>query len=96
MTVGEDKDKVRKIVDGSIDDLKDLYKMQLSKMSEFLYMPTLDSSDAKDVFYEQDMSPGARHFHLTMLPKSMQELLVRVRSTLCTMLQKLPKSEVKA
>ena len=39
MTVGEDKDKVRKIVDGSLVELKQLYKVQLSKMSEFLYIP---------------------------------------------------------
>ena len=35
-------------------------------------MPSQDK-----VVYDQDMSPGARHFHLTMLPKNMQELLVK-------------------
>ena len=30
------------------------------------------------VVFDQDMSPGARHFHLTMLPKNMQEFLVRI------------------
>ena len=78
MTVGEDKDKVRKIVDGSLVELKQLYKVQLSKMSEFLYIPFDTNSDNLDIMFEQDMSPGARHFHLTMLPKSMQETLVRV------------------
>ena len=85
MTIGEDKDKVRKIVDGSLMELKDLYKTQLMKMSDvsnpytYLHIPSLNNSvDTSDNMYEQDMSPGARHFHLTMLPKNMQESLVKV------------------
>lgn len=86
MTIGEDKDKVRKIVDGSIMELRDLYRAQLKKMSDvsnpytYLHAPSLNSVNAPaDVMYEQDMSPGARHYHLTMLPKNMQESLVKVR-----------------
>ena len=86
MTIGEDKDKVRKIVDGSLMELKDLYKTQLMKMSDVsnpytsLYVSSSlsNSVDTSDDMYEQDMSPGARHFHLTMLPKNMQESLVKV------------------
>ena len=84
MTIGEDKDKVRKIVDGSLMELKDLYRRQLMKMSDvsnpytYLHAPSLSSVNTSDVMYEQDMSPGARHFHLTMLPKNMQESLVKV------------------
>lgn len=80
---GEDKNKVQRIAEGSITELRQLYAKQMSKMSEFVYAKTaIDASDdgeaAETVIYEQDLSPGARHFHLSMLPKNMQELLVRV------------------
>ena len=39
MTIGEDKDKVRKIVDGSIMELRDLYRAQLKKMSDVSQTP---------------------------------------------------------
>ena len=41
MTIGEDKNKVKKISTGSFNELQELYANQLSKMSEFVYMPTL-------------------------------------------------------
>lgn len=78
MAVGEDKNKVKKIAEGSYNELKQLYARELSKISEFVYIP----KSSENLVFEQDMSPGARHFHLTMLPKNMQELLVRVRKTL--------------
>ena len=74
MAVGEDKNKVKKIAEGSYNELKQLYARELSKISEFVYIP----KTSENLVFEQDMSPGARHFHLTMLPKNMQELLVRV------------------
>ena len=71
MTFGEDKDKVKKISKGSFDELKQIYAKQLSKMSEFVYMP----QKSERIIFDQDMSPGARFHHLTMLPKNMQEFL---------------------
>ena len=73
MSIGEDKNKVKKIADGSYAELRQLYTNELAKISEFVYIPK-----SEKLTFEQDMSPGARHFHLTMLPKNMQELLVRV------------------
>ena len=66
---------MKKIAEGSYNELKQLYARELSKISEFVYIP----KSSENLVFEQDMSPGARHFHLTMLPKNMQELLVRVR-----------------
>ena len=74
MTFGEDKNKVKKISKGSFEELKQIYAKQLSKMSEFVFVP----KTSERIIFDQDMSPGARHFHLTMLPKNMQELLVRL------------------
>ena len=74
MAVGEDKGKVKKITQGSFTDLQRIYANQLTKMSDFIY-----ESGGKDrKIFQQDMSPGARHFHLTMLPKNMQEILVSI------------------
>ena len=70
----KNQNKVKKISKGSFDELKQIYAKQLSKMSEFVFMPKMSDR----VIFDQDMSPGARHFHLTMLPKNMQELLVRL------------------
>ena len=84
--MGEDKKKVEKISSGSFKELRNLYANQLSKMNEFIYAPKSGSEDmSKKVTYEQDMSPGARHFHLTMLPKNMQEGLVTVSMTLISL-----------
>jgi translocator assembly and maintenance protein 41 len=79
MQVGEDKFKVSKITKGSINELRGLYAHQMTKMSEFVYFPrdTAGTDPSKQIF-EQDTSPGARHFHLIMQPKNMQECLVRV------------------
>ena len=71
MTFGEDKNKVKKISKGSFEELKQIYAKQLSKMSEFVYMP----QKSERIIFDQDMSPGARFHHLTMLPKNMQEFL---------------------
>ena len=59
MTFGEDKNKVKKISKSSFEELKQIYAKQLSKMSEFVYMP----QKSVRIIFDQDMSPGAR-FHL--------------------------------
>ncbi len=75
---GEDKQKVEKIAAGSLPQLRELYANQLLKMSEFTASTTRTKESGETYkVYEQDTSPGGRHFHLTMLPKNMQEYLVR-------------------
>lgn len=75
MKIAEDVQKVNKITQGSFYELRALYLKQLSKMSEFIYIREAEPDQL--IRIDQDISPGARHHHLTMLPKNMQEMLVR-------------------
>ena len=61
MNIGEDKNKVLNIV----------YAKEINKMSQFLWYRSNTNK------FEQDVSPTGRHFHLSMLPKNMQVLLVK-------------------
>ena len=73
MTVGEDKNKVVKIVRPMLPQFRALYANEINKMSEFLW----DRSTTNE--FEQDVGLAGRHFHLSMLPKKMQAHLVRVK-----------------
>lgn len=75
MRIAEDQQKVNKITNGSFNELRALYMKQLAKMSEFIYIHEAEADQM--IRIDQDISPGARHHHLTMLPKNMQEMLVR-------------------
>ena len=69
---GEDKNKVKNIVQPSIPQFRTLYSKQLVKMSKFInFSPGLSE-------IEQDVSPAGRHHHLSMLPKNLQGWLVSV------------------
>ncbi len=77
---GEDKDKVSKIASGSLPHLQELYSAELARMNEYLLVSGEYSNEEGSITlkeFHQDMSPRGRHFHLTMLPKNMQEFLVR-------------------
>ena len=75
MTVGEDKNKVVKIVRPNLPRFRALYASEINKMSEFLWYRSSTNE------FEQDVGLAGRHFHLSMLPKKMQAQLVRV--TIC-------------
>jgi len=67
---GEDKNKVRNIVRGSMPHFQALYSKRIHKMKQFVHRYP-DSDE-----FEQDVSPAGRHHHLTMLPKAIQMTLV--------------------
>jgi len=69
MTVGEDRNKVSKIVHGSKKHFTDLYGKRIVKMKQFIH------KDENSGTFEQDVSPSGRHHHLTMLPKNVQLML---------------------
>jgi Phosphatidate cytidylyltransferase, mitochondrial len=72
MTVGEDKNKVVNLVRPLLPQFRALYSKEVNKMSEFLWYRSNTNE------FEQDVGLAGRHFHLSMLPKKMQEHLVRV------------------
>lgn len=69
MTVGEDRNKVAKIVLGAKPHFLNLYGKRITKMKQFIH------KDPNTGIMEQDVSPSGRHHHLTMLPKNVQLML---------------------
>ncbi|XP_037087397.1 phosphatidate cytidylyltransferase, mitochondrial-like isoform X2 [Pollicipes pollicipes] len=69
MWVGEDKNKVANIVDGQVAEFCELYAPARESLSE--YMEVVEGAG------RQDVSPAARLYHLTMLPRELQVCLAR-------------------
>ena len=64
MWVGEDKNKVSNIVDSQLGHFAELYAPVRESLSE--YMEVVDGAG------RQDVSPAARFYHLSMLPRELQ------------------------
>jgi len=64
MWVGEDKQKVANIVDGQLEELSLLYQPVRSQLTDYM---EVDNGAGR-----QDVSPAARLYHLTMLPRQLQ------------------------
>ena len=64
MWVGEDKNKVNNIVDGQLSQFSELYAPARETLAEF--MEVVDGAG------RQDVSPAARFYHLSMLPRELQ------------------------
>ncbi|XP_045132824.1 phosphatidate cytidylyltransferase, mitochondrial-like isoform X1 [Portunus trituberculatus] len=71
MYVGEDQNKVRNIVVAQIQEFRTLYMPVLKELEEYVILDTLRGMG------EQDTSPPARLYHLSMLPKRLQLMLIR-------------------
>ncbi|XP_043207787.1 phosphatidate cytidylyltransferase, mitochondrial-like [Amphibalanus amphitrite] len=69
MWVGEDKNKVSNIVDGQLQEFSELYAPARESLSEF--MEVTNGSG------RQDVSPAARFYHLSMLPRELQTCVTR-------------------
>ena len=70
MVVGEDRNKVANIVRPNIHLFRKLYANRLTDLSDYL---NLVLSRGR---IDQDISPSARHFHMSQLPKTLQWNLV--------------------
>lgn len=66
MYVGEDQNKVKNIVRAQMPDFRSLYTPVLKELEEYVILDTLSGMG------EQDTSPPARLYHLSMLPKRLQ------------------------
>ena len=64
MWVGEDKNKVSNIVSGQLAEFAELYAPARESLSE--YMEVTNGAG------RQDVSPAARFYHLSMLPRELQ------------------------
>ena len=64
MWVGEDKNKVANIVDGQLREFAELYAPARESLAE--YMEVVNGAG------RQDVSPAARFYHLSMLPRELQ------------------------
>lgn len=71
MYVGEDQNKVKNIVGAQIQEFRTLYAPVLKELEEYAILDTLRGMG------EQDTSPPARLYHLSMLPKRLQLMLIR-------------------
>ncbi|XP_071550753.1 phosphatidate cytidylyltransferase, mitochondrial isoform X2 [Panulirus ornatus] len=71
MHVGEDQNKVTNIVQAQTQEFRSLYAPVLKGLEEYVL---LDSSKGMG---EQDTSPPARLYHLSMLPKKLQLMLIK-------------------
>ena len=76
MYVGEDQNKVRNIVVAQMREFRTLYMPVLKELEEYVIVDTLQGMG------EQDTSPPARLYHLSMLPKRLQVSLVLILSLL--------------
>ena len=66
MYVGEDQNKVKNIVGAQIQEFRTLYMPVLKDLEEYVILDSLQGMG------EQDTSPPARLYHLSMLPKRLQ------------------------
>lgn len=66
MYVGEDQNKVKNIVGAQKHKFRSLYTPVLKELEEYAILDTLSGMG------EQDTSPPARLYHLSMLPKRLQ------------------------
>lgn len=73
MWLGEDKNKVKKIVLPQIDYFRELYQNVISSLTDFLYIPDPKVSTT----CQQNVSPEARWHHLNNLPGVPQKELVK-------------------
>lgn len=78
MYVGEDQNKVKNIVRAQMPEFRNLYIPIFKELEEYAILDTLSGMG------EQDTSPPARLYHLSMLPKNLQ---VRASIALCFILQ---------
>ena len=70
MIVGEDRNKVSNIVRPNVTLFRQLYSNRLADLSDYL------NAVLSRGRIDQDVSPSARHFHLSQLPKTLQWNLV--------------------
>ncbi|XP_045592279.1 phosphatidate cytidylyltransferase, mitochondrial [Procambarus clarkii] len=71
MHVGEDQDKVRNIVQAQTQEFRSLYLPVLKELEEYVIVDQFKGMG------EQDTSPPARLYHLSMLPKKLQLMLIK-------------------
>ncbi|XP_050719022.1 phosphatidate cytidylyltransferase, mitochondrial-like isoform X2 [Eriocheir sinensis] len=71
MYVGEDQNKVKNIVGAQKHEFRSLYTPVLKELEEYVILDTLSGMG------EQDTSPPARLYHLSMLPKRLQLMLIK-------------------
>ncbi|XP_042240552.1 phosphatidate cytidylyltransferase, mitochondrial-like isoform X1 [Homarus americanus] len=71
MHVGEDQNKVRNIVQAQTQEFRNLYSPLLKELEEYVVLDQFKGMG------EQDTSPPARLFHLSMLPKRLQLMLIK-------------------
>ena len=74
MIIGEDKDKIRNIVEPQIKSFRELYDPILKHFDKYVDFPR--SNDGKATCH-QDVSPEAKIYHLNQLPRTPQVMLVR-------------------
>lgn len=79
MVFGEDKNKVKNIVDPQVNEFRKLYKPIFKLLDDYVEIPEDESVDQMCM---QDMSPPTRMFHLYQLPKVAQQVLTVEWSTL--------------
>ncbi|XP_054161732.1 phosphatidate cytidylyltransferase, mitochondrial-like, partial [Oppia nitens] len=73
MTIGEDRQKIQKLVLPQIDNFRHLYQPILTSKA----LSQLVTWDPNSRIYSQDCSPKAKLYHLNMLPKSLEEILIK-------------------
>ncbi|KAK4292612.1 hypothetical protein Pmani_034633 [Petrolisthes manimaculis] len=71
MQVGEDQHKVQNIVRAQVQEFRTLYTPVLKELEEYVILDRLRGMG------EQDTSPPARLYHLSMLPKKLQLMLMK-------------------
>ncbi|XP_064121600.1 phosphatidate cytidylyltransferase, mitochondrial-like isoform X1 [Macrobrachium nipponense] len=71
MLVGEDQNKVYNIVRAQTQEFRKLYSPILSELDEYVIVDHFKGMG------EQDTSPPARLYHLSMLPKKLQLMIIK-------------------
>lgn len=71
MYLGEDRDKIKNIVESQMESFQELYRDTVKSMQHLHFSPG-------KLLFEQDLSANSRIYHLNLLPKVLQFSLYRL------------------